>query len=47
MKIIWVLISTCGFLVSASHYPVVRKKLLFYWGLTTAYVLLGYFLGKL
>lgn len=47
MRIVFVLIATSGFLLGALLYKNVQKKLLFYWGLTTVYALLGYFLGKL
>lgn len=47
MRIVYVLIATSGFLLGALLYRNVRKKLLFYWGLTTVYALLGYLLGNL
>lgn len=37
MQMLFVLIATSGFLLGALQYRNVRKKLLFYWGLTTVY----------
>lgn len=47
MRIVFVLIATSGFLLGALLYKNVQKKLLFYWGLTTVYALIGYILGTL